>query len=282
MDDFLLLCRRLGQLEELAQAGGGNISVKLSETISVIKSSGVALSDVTKDKGYTLYDHAQLRDNLDVPLDSVVITGPPPSLETYFHCFLDRIVVHLHPTAMLPFLCQKEMAPMDIPYRKPGVELAKEIQRSWNGGRVIRLQNHGVIFTGHSVADVLELCARTYELYRKPCYVPLKTFWAMQDEFSDSYVYKVCPAETAAYLPILRKRNVRNFTPDIAVFLHNAVHITGDYLFVVGPTKAKCLAILEVLRSYCEIADDCEAALHEMDVADLLHWPAELRRKTMH
>lgn len=280
MEDFLLLCRRLGQLEELAQAGGGNISVKLSDTISVIKSSGVALSDVTKDKGFTLYDHAKLRDNMNLPLESVVITGPPPSLETYFHCFLDSIVVHLHPTAMLPVLCRKDM-PGIIPYRKPGVEVAKEIQKSWNGSSVILLQNHGLIVMGNNVTDVLDLCARTYEVYRKPCYVPLQTFWSMQDEFPNSYVYKVCPVETAAYLPILRKCNVRNFTPDIAVFLHNAVHVQGDHIFVVGPSKIKCLAILEVLRSYCEVAEECEVALKEMDVAELLYWPAELRRKTM-
>lgn len=280
MEDFLLLCRRLGQLEELAQAGGGNISVKLSDTLSVIKSSGVALSDVTKDKGFTLYDHVKLAKDLDVPLESVVITGPPPSLETYFHCFLDRIVVHLHPTAMLSTLCRKGV-PNVVPYRKPGVELAKEIRKSWTGGRVILLQNHGLILTGSTVPEVLELCARTYELYRTDKYIPLQTFWSMQDEFPGSYVYKVCPAETAAYLPILRKRNVRNLTPDIAVFLHNAVHIEGPYLFIVGPSKSKCLAILEVLRSYCEVVDECETALCEMDVAELLHWPAELRRKTM-
>ncbi len=281
MDDFLRLCRRLGQLEELAQAGGGNISVKISDTISIIKSSGVSLSDVTRDKGYTLYDHATLAANLDVPLTSVVVTGPAPSLETYFHCFLKRIVVHLHPTAMLPALCKPGVVNA-IPYRKPGIELAKEIKTAWGGWQVILLQNHGMIVTGDTVDEVLDLCARTYDLYRTERYIPLKTFWSMQDEFPDSYVYKVCPAETVAYIPILQKRNVRNLTPDIALFLHNAVHIEGPYLFVVGPSKAKCLSILEVLRSYCEIVDECETALREMDVAEILHWPAELKRKTMH
>jgi rhamnose utilization protein RhaD (predicted bifunctional aldolase and dehydrogenase) len=280
MDDFVLLCRRLGQLEELAQAGGGNISVKLSETVSVIKSSGVSLSDVTRDKGYTLYDHAKLSADLDVPLSSVVITGPAPSLETYFHCLLKRITVHLHPTAMLPFLCKKDVSHA-VPYRKPGVDLAKEIRTAWSGGPVLLLQNHGLIVTGDTVDEVLDLCARTYDLYRTERYVPLKQFWAMQDEFRDSYVYKVCPAETAAYMPILRKQNVRNLTPDIALFLHNAVHIDGPYLFIVGPSKTKCLSILEVLRSHCEVVDECETALREMDVADILYWPAELKRKTM-
>lgn len=280
MDDFICLCWRLGQLEELAQAGGGNISVKLSDTLSVIKSSGVSLSDVTRDKGYTLYDHAKLAADLDAPLSSVVITGPAPSLETYFHCFLKRVTVHLHPTAMLPALC-KPSIPNIVPYRKPGVELAKEIRTTWSGGPVLLLQNHGLIVTGDTVEEVLDLCARTYDLYRTERYIPLKHFWNMQDEFLGSYVYKVCPAETAAYMPILRKQNVRNLTPDIALFLHNAVHIDGPYLFIVGPSKAKCLSILEVLRSYCEVVDECETALREMDVADILYWPAELRRKTM-
>ena len=280
MEDFLVLCRRLGQLEELAQAGGGNISVKISDTISIIKSSGVALSDVTKEKGYTVYDHATLARNLDLPLEAVTITGSAPSLETYFHCFLKRIVVHLHPTAMLPSLCRADV-PDAVPYRKPGAVLAKQIRSSWVDSPVILLQNHGLIVTADTVPEVLELCARTYEIYRTPRYVPLKTFWKMQDEFPTSYVYKVCPAETDAYLPILRKRNVRNLTPDIALFLHNAVHVEDDYLFIVGHTKTKCLAILEVLRSYCEVTDTCETALREMDVAEILYWPAELKRKTM-
>ena len=276
----MTLCRRFGHLEDLVQAGGGNISVKVSDSISLIKSSGVALCDVTKDKGYTVYDHGTLSANLDVPLDAVVVAGPAPSLETYFHCFLKRIVVHLHPTAMLPRLCRKTV-PDAIPYCKPGVDLAKLIRSSWKGEPTLLLQNHGLIITGETVEEVMEVSSRIYELYRSERSIPLPLFWSVQDIFPDHYVYKVCHAETGVYLPILHAFNVRNLTPDIALFLHKAIHTDGPFLFLHAPTKSKCLAILEVLRSYCECVSPELHALTEMQVADILYWPAELNRKTM-
>lgn len=280
MDELLTLCRRFGHLEDLVQAGGGNISVKVSDSVSIIKSSGVALCDVTRDKGYTVYNHATLSANLDLPLDAVVIAGPSPSLETYFHCFLKRIVVHLHPTAMLSKLCRKTVADA-IPYCKPGVALAKLIRSTWKDESTLLLQNHGLIITGDTVDEVMEIAARIYELYRPERYIPLSLFWSVQDVFPNHYVYKVCQAETGVYLPILHAHNVRNLTPDIALFLHNAIHTEGPFLFLHAPTKQKCLAILEVLRSYCECVSPELQALTEMQVADILYWPAEVKRRTM-
>jgi ribulose-5-phosphate 4-epimerase/fuculose-1-phosphate aldolase len=278
MDDFLELCRRFGHLEELVQAGGGNISVKLSDTLSVIKASGFALSDITREKGYTLFDHTKVQN--DQPLDGAVISGPPPSMETYFHVFLRKYVVHVHPTGLLPALCKKQVSNA-IPYCKPGADLAKKIQVLWDGGPVILLQNHGVIFTADTVSELMNIAALAYNSYKLPQYIPLREFWKVQDEFPDKYVYKVSLAETRAYLPILTRYNIRNLTPDIALFLHNAIHIEGEYLFICSKSKSKCLAVLEVLRSYCEIADQCENALTEMQVAEILYWPTEQRRLAM-
>lgn len=275
MDDFLLLCKRFGQLEDLVQGGGGNISVKLSNTHSVIKSSGYALSDVTRDKGFTIFNHAEVAPWL--PLTASVVSGPPPSMETHFHVFLRKYVVHLHPTAMLPFLCRAN-APECVPYSKPGPDLASEIRERWRGESVIFLKNHGIIVTGDTLAAVLEECANVYDTYRSPAYISLKAFWSVQNEFPDEYVYKVSLAETRAYLPVLRAHNIRNLTPDIALFLRDSVHIDGDHLFIHARTKQKCLAALEILRSYCEVAESCETALNELQVAAVLTCPSEKHR----
>lgn len=282
MDEFLRLCRRFGQLEDLVQAGGGNISVKVSDTLSIIKSSGIALSDVTRDKGYTVYDHAKLSTCLNAPLDTVVVVGPAPSLETYFHCFLAKYVVHLHPTTMLPMLCSSVVPAGTIPYHKPGLDLAVAIRAAYTPGQqVVFLQNHGVIFTADTIEDLMRVADETYEQLRMPRFVPLKLFWSLQDEFRDEYVYRVPPADTQIYLPILFANNVRNLTPDIALFLYGRIHIEDGFLFLHAPTKSACLATLEVLRSYCEVGSQCQKHLTEMQVADILHWPAEIKRKSM-
>ena len=278
MDDFLLLCRRFGHLEDLVQAGGGNVSVKISETHSIIKASGFSLSDVTKDKGYTILNHSTVTN--DGPLEPHVVCGPTPSIETYFHVFLKKYVVHIHPTTFLPALCQKSV-PRAYDYCKPGAELARQIQKTYTGSNVILLQNHGVIFTADTVSELMDIAALEYENYRLPQYLPLRSFWEIQDEFPGEYVYKISLAETLAYSPILRSINIRNLTPDIALFLHNAIHLVGEYTFIHAPTKAKCLAILEVLRSYCEVVKYCGNALTEMQVAEILNWPSEQKRKAM-
>ncbi len=281
MDDFLLLCRRFGQLEDLVQGGGGNISVKLSDTHSVIKSSGYALSDVTREKGFTFFSHVDVHP--DKPLAECVVSGPPPSMETYFHVFLDKYVVHLHPTTMLPDLCSTKLEEeVFVPYLKPGPELAEGVRQVWKKGyAVIFLQNHGVIFTSNSLESILSIATGVYETMRLPQYISLEDFWKIQDEFAPDYVYKVSLAETRAYLPVLRKHNIRNLTPDIALFLRNSVHIEEDHLFLHAPTKQKCLAILEVLRSYCEVVDQCETSLTEHQLVKVLMCPTEKKRLAM-
>lgn len=272
MDDFLHLCKRFGQLDDLVQAGGGNISVKINDTISIIKSSGVLLSEVSKLSGYTIYDHTRLFE----PLDNVIIAGPPPSMETFFHAFLYKYVVHVHPTTMLTSLCQKGES--FIPYKHPGIELAREIKSRWKGETTIFLQNHGVIFTSNSLSELYEISHTIYEKYRTPMYVPLKLFWSMQDMFEGEYVYKVCSAETRMYFPILKQHNIRPITPDIVLFLRNSVHLEETYIFIHAPTKRKCLNTLEVLRSYCESIEGCATFLNELECADVLYSTAEQRR----
>ena len=278
MDEFLLLCQRFGHLEDLVQGGGGNISVKLSDTHSVIKSSGYALSDVTRERGFTLFSHKDVHP--ERPLLECVVSGSAPSMETYFHVFLYKYVVHLHPTTLLPFLCSKNPKGC-IPYLKPGPELARGIQSTWNGEHIILLQNHGVIVTADTLEEVCSVFVTMYEAYRLPQYIPLSDFWKVQDEFANEYVYKVSLAETRVYLPILRKHNIRTLTPDIALFLRSSVHIEGDYLFLHASTKQKCLANLEVLRSYCEVVDQCDVALTELQVVKVLMCPTEKKRLAM-
>lgn len=272
-----------GQLDELVQAGGGNISVKLEGQLSIIKSTGIALSDVSKEKGHCIVNHEKIKESLsqqeEPNLKEMTFSSGVPSLEVYFHSFMKKYVVHLHPSTMLPYLCGP--CPDAIPYFKPGFELSKEIFKRWKGEPIVFLKNHGVIFTSNSIDELISLADITYEAFRRPGYVPLKFFWKFQEEYHDQYIYKVSIAETQAYLPVLLKHNIRKLTPDIALFLYDSVLVEDGYLFIRGSSKQKCLGILEVLRSYCESADDCKTALTEMQSAAIIHWPAEKFRKSI-
>jgi len=280
MDDFLFLCRAFGQAEELAQGGGGNISVKLDDTLSIIKSSGVALCDVSKTYGHTIINHKQVEETLKTEeptsLEAFVIIGPRPSLETYFHSFLKKYVVHIHPTIMLPHLCEKHDC--CIPYQKPGYDLSVTIYKQYKGESCIHLRNHGVIFTADSIPELLEIAHQEYERYRPSNYISLRDFWNIQAEYPDMYVYKLSRAETHVYLPIVKRWNIRKITPDIALFLYDSVFIEKEQLFIKGVSKSKCLTILEVFRSYCEIVEQCKHSLTELEVADILYMPAERYR----
>lgn len=283
MDDFLALCRAFGHLDELVQAGGGNISVKLDDQFSIIKSSGMSLADVTRTKGHSIVNHAKIAASLDgatePDLTQWTVTGGKPSLEVYFHSFMKKYVVHLHPTAMMPHLCAADSP--GVPYCKPGFDLSKRVRTIWNNSPVVLLNNHGVIFTSDNLVNLLQIASDVYDVYCQPSYPPLTLFWRLQREFENEFVYKVCRAETAVYLPILKKHNVRKITPDITLFLYNSLHIQDDFLFIHASTKQKCLDILEVLRSYCECVDECPKALNEMECAEILYWPAERLRLAM-
>ena len=280
MDDFLKLCRAFGQLDELVQAGGGNISVKLDGCHCIIKSSGVSLADVTRTKGYSIVNHASiaraLEQDTEPSLAAHTVSGGNPSLEVYFHSFMKKYVVHIHPTTMLPYLCSRNAT--GVPYAKPGFLLSKKIRSVWKGETTVYLNNHGVIFTSDSIPDLLKEANRVYETFRREDYIALDDFWRLQHEFPDEYVYKVCPAETRAYIPILKRNNIRKLTPDIALFLTTSVYVEDSFLFIHAPSKQKCMDILEVLRSYCECVEGCDVALTEMQAADILHWPAEKQR----
>lgn len=279
MNDFLFLCRAFGHLEELSQGGGGNISVKIDNETSIIKASGVSLSDVCRSNGHTIINHRIVKDSLkdkEPLLDSCVIVGPRPSLETYFHSFLKKYVVHVHPTVMLPHLCSK--ASCCIPYQKPGFELSKTIYNQYNGESCIHLQNHGVIFTADTITELLEIAHTEYEKYRPMTSISLKQYWNIQSEFPDMYIYKLSYVETQAYLPIVKQYNIRKLTPDIALFLYDSVFIEDNHLFIKAQTKSKCISILEVFRSYCEIVDQCKHSLSEIQVAEIIHMPAERYR----
>jgi ribulose-5-phosphate 4-epimerase/fuculose-1-phosphate aldolase len=260
MEELVALCRACS-VEELAQAGGGNISVKDGQYM-YIKASGVPLCDIKIGHGIAVVDPKVVIGSLDGPeqdIGTFALGAERPSLETYFHAFLRKYVVHLHPTHLNKFLCSDNLGMVD--YYKPGFELSKKVLEAYVGQSVIYLRNHGVIYHADTFQAVVELF-KTDELVE---------FWDIQSQHPKEFIYRV-PRVSLPIVPL---------TPDIVLFLHDSIVTTESSSYIRGPSKAKCLAIAEVLRSYVATLPYANRWLSQEEVGEILNWDAEAYRKNL-
>jgi HAD superfamily hydrolase (TIGR01549 family) len=154
-------CKRVGERFDYTQAGGGNISIKFTYKkvdFIIIKSSGVALSEVTLFNGHTLLTK------------SGICWGKKESIETCLHTTCtSKIVVHCHPISLVASMCNPEFKtnyPL-IPYKAPGKELSNAIL-PYKDEPIILLSNHGIIYQTNDIClDKLnEVCGyfKEYDL----------------------------------------------------------------------------------------------------------------------
>ena len=168
------ISKYIGQDESLVQAGGGNTSIKIDDSRMLVKSSGIELSAVTDNSGFSIVDYRQVREALisdandDSILKNALIEGLRPSIETYLHSLTDKYTIHSHPLCVTILVCQtngmgvlKKLFPdaICVGYAKPGIELAKiffhAIQKN-SSAFLFFLKNHGLIVSGNSKEDVLK------------------------------------------------------------------------------------------------------------------------------
>ena len=196
LDDLVALARRFGEDPEFTRGGGGNISVK-ENGILYIKASGTSLAALTPQSVIALeleplmefLDGSAVRQvaggtdevmQVALAARAGVPDGRRPSVECLFHALLpERFVLHTHPTTVNALTCAKRGAEIAeqllgrsilwIPYTDPGLPLARVIRdarRSYEertrtpAPRTMLLQNHGLIVTGDSVAEIDETSAR--------------------------------------------------------------------------------------------------------------------------
>ncbi len=197
MQDFIRISRYAGMRNDLAQAGGGNTSVKLDEDVMLVKSSGFQLADVNEQTGYSRVNYRTItdyfRDHVGTHSEDVLteengkallakaqIDGGRASIETFLHAVTGKYTLHSHPT-LVNILTAREGG-MDIlhslfpqavfvPYRKPGAALAetyyklyREQQAQGADGQVVFLANHGLVVSG---GDGGEVIARTEDVLQK-------------------------------------------------------------------------------------------------------------------
>ncbi|MHC4336944.1 MAG: class II aldolase/adducin family protein [Planctomycetota bacterium] len=207
LTELIRISRAVGKDSSLVLGGFGNTSAKTADgKYMYIKASGTALKDMTERKGWRRLRVdsilAMLRDKslncMDVDEREAKVTnglfsacddkfkaGGKPSIESGFHSMLDTYVIHLHPAAVLAYVCAKngqaelqklfkkeKYPPLWVPYANPGYMLAKKIEtltRNYNsqydsGPRVMFLQNHGLLVPSNNSSTALQLVRKVVNM----------------------------------------------------------------------------------------------------------------------
>ncbi len=189
------MAKYAGERFDLIQAGGGNVSVKLANDIMLIKSSGVSLSEMSMDRGYSKLSVSEILSVFRTParsmrhkknrsasaekiMNKALVSGPRPSVESFLHAVLGKYVLHVHSIGSIilggapdagGILSNLIGDIVFIPYATPGIDLAlrlkKEVDAYVSGKgkmpRLIFLKNHGVIVVGETFEEVVRLTEKT-------------------------------------------------------------------------------------------------------------------------
>ena len=186
LSELIRLSRLFGADFRLVWKGGGNISVKTDDGNMFIKASGTELGRMNRKEGWRKVDLKKVRRLLDNLLNhwsspgkikkgllktccDGLVDAPMPSIETFFHALLGRCVIHLHPMAVLPFLCSQngqrhlreilspEFVFHWIDFRGLGVVTAGQIlgqvkkkKLNLSAPHIFFLSNHGLIISCNS------------------------------------------------------------------------------------------------------------------------------------
>jgi rhamnose utilization protein RhaD (predicted bifunctional aldolase and dehydrogenase) len=201
--ELIRISNETGVDPTLVQGGGGNTSVKTADgKYMYIKASGTALKDMNAKEGWrrlrldlarsVVKDESlakmppqtrepEVVNRLLLACDDNVKTEARPSVEAHLHAWLDKCVIHLHPSAagayvnarngkaLLDKLFKAEpLPPLWVPYTDPGFMLAKRIarlvdgyqKRFGKGPAMLFLEKHGLFITAGSAVGALRLVRR--------------------------------------------------------------------------------------------------------------------------
>lgn len=231
LDDFVRMSKAVSSME-LCQNNGGNISVKTSDSLMIIKASGFEMKDIHGLNGHSVvwhpvvksgFDNGSIKD--DRTLMAVVNEAVPleeykrPSMETGFHARLDKYVIHTHPVYLNALLCledsqdivAKVFAGWDykyVDYKNPGFELCCNVKPSQSG--TYFLANHGLVVTGNDMSAAIKRTIEANE--RAKSYLATKLgFVEFSMEFADAPL-DASPfyPDSAVFLgdPIISKREI--------------------------------------------------------------------------
>lgn len=194
MNGFIQISKYAGMRNDLAQAGGGNTSVKIDDQVMLVKSSGCQLADMSTESGYMKVNYRLIVDYLEQHKAAGVLTEEEgkrllvqaqmedghASIETFLHAVTNKYTLHSHPTLVNILAARKdgmeelqELFPeaVFVPYKKPGAALAQACYEACRkrdpnqgGQEVIFLENHGLVVSAGTPEQVIE---KTEEILKK-------------------------------------------------------------------------------------------------------------------
>lgn len=247
------------------QGGGGNTSVKVTDTQMAVKASGCKLSDMAELEGYVVVDYKKIRDHFYVA-DSqaedfeassskalqesmIEVEGLRvlrPSVEAGFHSLLKKHVIHTHSVYSNILCCSEEgqeiakklftdSSYLWLPYVNPGAVLtsviAMAIQDHGSIPEIIFMENHGVIVTADGADEAIELHEMVNNTIRKELNLegpfPEVSVKALDDGrvASDSDYVKNFFSEADRSLEMVRELVLY---PDQLVYLNNSIYKKDD------------------------------------------------------
>jgi ribulose-5-phosphate 4-epimerase/fuculose-1-phosphate aldolase len=234
LNDFIKISHAVGNNIDLCQNNGGNVSVKVSDSIMIIKASGYEMKDVHGLNGHSVVNYNDICSSFDRgciiddwSLVKAVSDAVPlkeykrPSMETGFHSRLCKYVVHTHPVYLNVILCLENSkdiienlyAGLDytyVEYKNPGFDICRSIM---NGGKsdIYFLANHGLIVSlddwSDSVKKSFEINAVAKRYLEEHCagFVEFSTSFA-DAEMDSSFFYP----DSAVFLDddVIQKREI--------------------------------------------------------------------------
>jgi len=200
LSELIRMSRVVGGDRSLVQGGGGNTSVKSADGKYMhIKASGTALKDMTRRGGWRrmrldavlsiIEDKSlakletQTRENEVVnrllrACDDKATSLSRPSVEAHLHAFLDKCVIHLHPSVVGAYVNARHgkaeierifedesPPPLWVTYTDPGLMLAKKIAKLVDDYQnqfgkkpaILFLEKHGLLISAAKPEAALRL-----------------------------------------------------------------------------------------------------------------------------
>jgi len=281
VNELIFLSKYFGQSNLNVQGPGGNISVKL-DTIIFIKSSGAVLGNITYNEGYCLANNKKVLQLLDskkdMELKETKIFGYKiPSMETFFHSFMNKYTVHIHFTLSNIFFCQHNNPILEdfpykyevIPYIPPGLLLSENIKKIYNENiDIYFLKNHGIIITNSDYIKITEIYENIYKYFNK----------LLDNKFNDEFIsfnintqfyikYKLPSIIKYIDYPVNILLNIKYCFPDLAIFIEEICDNLGNItkkkniiiinknVYLNADTLNKVYYIIELLDKYKILCD---------------------------
>lgn len=286
-DELIFLSKYFGQSNLNVQGPGGNISVKLNELI-FIKSSGAVLGNLVYDNGYCIANNNKvidiMKEKKESELKNTKIFGYKiPSMETFFHSFMEKYTVHIHFTLSNIFFCSNTIPELNnfpydyviIDYIPPGLLLSEIILDKYDKNiNIYFLKNHGIIITNNSIEIIIEIYENIYKYFNNL----LNNKYLNEYKSFDINKYYYFTQNKSLIIknidyPIYYLNNIKYCFPDIAIFIEKIIKINEikdldkfDYIgniilyknnvFICSDNLTKSYYIMEILDQYKILCDN--------------------------